>query len=88
MTLDDFIVYAVLLGSIVLFGGAAILALSWAVRDGQFQNFERGAKTIFDPDEPIGEITDCFPDCETSRLPTPPKPMHSANGVDKNHQHH
>jgi cbb3-type cytochrome oxidase maturation protein len=52
----------VLLGSIVFFGGAAVLALAWAVRDGQFQNFERSAKTIFDPAEPIGEMTDYFPD--------------------------
>jgi len=37
MTLDDFIVYAVLFGSVVLFGGAAVLALAWAVRDGQFR---------------------------------------------------
>ncbi len=62
MTIDSFIVYAVLIGSIVIFGGAAVLALAWAVRDGQFENFERSARSIFDPDEPIGQITDRFPD--------------------------
>lgn len=62
MTIDDFIIYAVLLGSVVIFGGAAVLALSWAVRDGQFENFERSARSIFDPDEPVGMITDHFPD--------------------------
>ena len=62
MTIDSFIVYAVLIGSIVVFGGAAVLALAWAVRDGQFENFERSARSIFDPDEPIGQITDRFPD--------------------------
>ena len=62
MTIDSIIVYAVLLGSIVFFGGAAVLALAWAVRDGQFQNFERSARSIFDPDEPIGRVTDRFPE--------------------------
>jgi cbb3-type cytochrome oxidase maturation protein len=62
MTTDDFIIYAVLIGSVAIFGGAAVLALSWAVRDGQFQNFDRGARSIFGPDEPVGERTDQFPD--------------------------
>ncbi len=62
MDTDDFIIYAVLLGSIFVFGGAAVLALSWSVRDGQFRNFERSARSIFDPAEPIGEMTDVFPD--------------------------
>jgi cbb3-type cytochrome oxidase maturation protein len=61
MTTDDFIIYAVLIGSIVILGGATILALAWAVRDGQFQNFERNARSIFDPDEPVGQLTDRFP---------------------------
>lgn len=65
MTTDDFIIYAVLLGSVVFFGGAAVLALAWAVRDGQFENFERSARTIFDPDEPIGKVTDRFPEKKT-----------------------
>src|SRR5262245_27990584 len=55
-------IYAVLFGSVIVFGGAAVLALAWAVRDGQFQNFDRGARSIFDPAEPIGEITDQFPE--------------------------
>jgi cbb3-type cytochrome oxidase maturation protein len=61
MSFNDFMVYATLFGSIVFFGGAAVLALAWAVRDGQFENFHRGARSIFDPDEPIGEMTDAFP---------------------------
>lgn len=62
MDSNDFLIYAVLLGSVVFFGGAAVLALAWAVRDGQFENFERSAQSIFDPDEPVGMITDHFPD--------------------------
>lgn len=55
-------VYLVLLAFIVFFGGVAVLAMSWAVRDGQFQNFERTAQSIFDPDEPVGQMTDRFPE--------------------------
>jgi len=86
MTLDDFIVYAVLFGSVVLFGGAAVLALAWAVRDGQFQNFERSARTIFDPDEPIGEMTDYFPDAQPKQKATPSSA--SSNGTNLNGTKH
>lgn len=58
----DFLILATVVVSIVLFGGAAVLALGWAFRDGQFENFDRGAKSIFDADEPIGKVTDTFPD--------------------------
>jgi cbb3-type cytochrome oxidase maturation protein len=57
----DLTVLAIVVGSIILFGGAVVLALGWAVRSGQFDNFHRGARSIFDPDEPIGEPTDEFP---------------------------
>lgn len=53
------------IGSIALFGGAAVLALGWAFKSGQFENFDRGAKSIFGPDEPIGEPTDSFPNSES-----------------------
>ena len=57
----DLAVLVTIIGSIVAFGGAAALAMGWAFRDGQFENFERGAASIFGPDEPIGEPTDAFP---------------------------
>jgi hypothetical protein len=44
--------------SIIVFGGAAVWGLSWAFRNGQMSNFARGATSIFDPDEPVGEVTD------------------------------
>ena len=61
MTAVDIALLASVVGSIVLFGGAAVLALGWAFRAGQFDNFDQGAKSIFGPDEPIGEGTDAFP---------------------------
>jgi hypothetical protein len=65
MTAVDLALFATVIGSIVLFGGAAVLALGWAFRDGQFDNFDQGSKSIFGPDEPIGEPTDAFPGMST-----------------------
>lgn len=62
LTASDVAVLITLLGSILFFGGAAVLALGWAFRNGQFENFQRGAASIFGPDEPIGRPTDVFPD--------------------------
>jgi cbb3-type cytochrome oxidase maturation protein len=53
--------YLVVFGSIALFGVAGVLAFRWAFRSGQFENFQRSSRAIFDPDEPVGEVTDRFP---------------------------
>lgn len=60
LPLDSAIVLTIV-GASVAFGAAAALALGWAFRDGQFENFDRGAASIFGPDEPVGEPTDAFP---------------------------
>ncbi len=44
--------------TLLIFGGAAVLALAWAISSGQLSNLSRGAESIFDADEPIGEMTD------------------------------
>jgi cbb3-type cytochrome oxidase maturation protein len=61
MTPADLAVLATVVGSVVLFGGAAVLAMGWAFRSGQFENFDRGSRSIFGPDEPVGTPTDAFP---------------------------
>ena len=61
MSAPDLAVFASVIGSIVLFGGMAVLALGWAFRSGQFDDFQQGALSIFGPDEPVGEATDAFP---------------------------
>jgi hypothetical protein len=68
VTAVDVALFATVIGSILLFGGAAVLALSWAFRDGQFNNFDQGSKSIFGPDEPIGEPTDAFPGVQPERV--------------------
>jgi len=61
MTPADIAVFATVIGSIVVFGTAAVLAMGWAFRHGQFENFQQGSLSIFGPDEPVGETTDAFP---------------------------
>jgi cbb3-type cytochrome oxidase maturation protein len=61
MSPTDLAVLAAVVAAVVLFGGAVVLAMGWAVRSGQFENFGRGARSIFGPDEPVGEPTDRFP---------------------------
>lgn len=56
------IVYIATFGLALLFGVTAIWALAWAIRTGQFRSFRRGAASIFDEEEPIGEMTDEFPE--------------------------
>ncbi len=34
----------------------------WTTRDGQFSDFEAGAQSIFDADEPEEVVTDGFPE--------------------------
>jgi cbb3-type cytochrome oxidase maturation protein len=52
------ITYAIFAASVVLFGGSAVLALVWAMKDGQLRDFQRGATSIFDDEEPVGRPTE------------------------------
>ncbi len=45
----------------LLFFSSAVYALFWASRKGQLKNFEKGARVIFDEDEPEGTFQDEFP---------------------------
>lgn len=59
---SELAVKIIVVGSGVLFAVAAALALGWAMKSGQFENFQQGSRSIFGPDEPIGVETDAFPD--------------------------
>lgn len=41
--------------------GSAVYALYWASKHGQLRDFDRGAASIFDDQEPVGRMTDHFP---------------------------
>jgi hypothetical protein len=54
-------IYAVVWGTVALFGATAVYGLVWAIRTGQMRGFGRGALSIFDDEEPVGMVTDAFP---------------------------
>jgi nitrogen fixation-related uncharacterized protein len=58
------LIYVFIFGSILVFGLTAVAGLVWAVRTGQLRDFGVGATSIFDDDEPVGVMTDTFPDTE------------------------
>ena len=49
----------------------AVYALWWSSKNGQLRDFERGATSIFDAQEPVGEMTDHFPP-KRRKAPRPP----------------
>lgn len=59
--MEDWFYYLVALPIALLFLGSAVYALHWASRNGQLKEFERGAASIFDEEEPVGRETDHFP---------------------------
>ncbi len=54
--------------------GSAVYALYWSSKHGQLRDFERGARSIFDDQEPVGEMTDHFP-ARRGRSPSAPPPV-------------
>ena len=52
--------YVLFFLTLLIFGGAAVLALAWAISTGQMslESADEGANSIFGADEPIGEMTD------------------------------
>jgi len=54
--------YLLVFGVVVLFVGSVFWGLWWALRRGQFSEFQKGATSIFDDEEPLGRMTDAFPD--------------------------
>lgn len=53
--------YILVFGLLAVFGASVVWGLWWAMRAGQFSNFARGAKSIFDDEEAEGYRTDGFP---------------------------
>ena len=53
--------YILIFGTIALLSFTVVVVFAWAIRSGQFADFQQGATSIFDEDEPLGEMTDWFP---------------------------
>lgn len=64
------LVYTVIFGTIVLLGITVVVAFVWAIGNGQLRDFQRGATSIFDPDEPVGMWTDGFPGSAVPGVPS------------------
>jgi nitrogen fixation-related uncharacterized protein len=47
--------------SVVVLPATALLALHWAMRNGEFRNLPKTALSIFDEEEPVGRLSDRFP---------------------------
>lgn len=62
------LVHGLIWSSWVLLGLSAVWALAWAARSGQFDNVSRGARNLFDEEEPIGEMTDTFPGVDPDNI--------------------
>ena len=60
-------VYVVIFGRVLLLGVTVVMLFGWAIKTGQMHNFQRGATSIFDDEEPQGEQTDWFPDRDRER---------------------
>ena len=56
----------------IVISGTAVYALYWSSKHGQLRDFERGAASIFDEQEPVGKMTDHFP--VKRRKPGTPNP--------------
>jgi nitrogen fixation-related uncharacterized protein len=59
------LVYSLIWGATIIFGATAVAALAWAAQTGQMRDPARGARSIFDAEEPIGQVTDAFPGAAT-----------------------
>jgi len=64
------VVWILFVCSVVLFPGVALLALHWAIRHGEFSHLDKTALSIFDDEEPVGLLTDRFPDHSRRAKPT------------------
>lgn len=54
--------FVIIFSTVAALGATVLWAFTWAIRTGQFEDFQRGATSIFDADEPLGQMTDRFPD--------------------------
>jgi nitrogen fixation-related uncharacterized protein len=58
-----------------LFFASVIWALQWALKNGQLERFDQGARVIFSEDEPEGAQTDFFPGHSHQKTPQKPLPL-------------
>jgi len=70
-------IYIVVVITAVGVTASAAYALYWSAKNGQFQQLNKGATSIFDDEEPMGVMTDTFPGKDRVRAARDPKLNHS-----------
>jgi nitrogen fixation-related uncharacterized protein len=63
------IYYVLVFGLIAAFSASVVWAFWWAVRGGQLSEFQKGATSIFDADEPVGRPTEGLPRTDRKESP-------------------
>jgi nitrogen fixation-related uncharacterized protein len=63
------IIWLLFITSIVVLPTTALLALRWAIGQGEFSDLKKTALSIFDEEEPVGQMTDYFPDQKPASRP-------------------
>ncbi len=61
------ILWLLFIGSVVILPGTALLAFWWALRHGEFDHLQKTALSIFDEQEPVGQMSDHFPDANRGK---------------------
>jgi cbb3-type cytochrome oxidase maturation protein len=56
------VVWILFICSVIVLPALALLAFGWAVRQGEFRHLDKTALSIFDDEEPVGRMTDRFPE--------------------------
>lgn len=72
------LLWMLFLGGFVVLPGSALLAMRWAIRNGEFRDFKKASLLIFDEEEPVGLVTDSFP---TGKMVLNTGPSPATHGV-------
>ncbi len=63
------VIWILFVCSVIVLPATALWALNWAIRHGEFRNLPKTALSIFDEEEPVGQLSDRFP--TPKNLPSP-----------------
>lgn len=55
------VIWILFVCSVIVLPATALMALRWAIRHGEFRNLPKTALSIFDEEEPVGQLSDHFP---------------------------
>jgi len=55
------VIWILFVTGVIVLPATALLALRWAMRQGEFRDLPRIALSIFDEEEPVGQFSDHFP---------------------------